>query len=220
MGFSSLVIIVLVLFTTCQHQTSAFVVVPSQHQPNVAYSFTSKRPMSSSSSSEEEQQQQADVVDLFENYTPGETKLLASKDTAVGSGEVFAKAGDVVTMKYEGRLLSNNEKFDGGTFSFKLGQGKVIRGWDEGLEGLQVGGKRTLKIPPNLAYGASGAGDGVIPPNADLVFDCELMSVASGPVAETIANLGLGLNVRTFLILSFILSVILPKFGIGEKGFI
>ena len=95
-----------------------------------------------------------------------------------------AKAGDSVAVHYTGWLYNDGEKgakFDssvdrGQTFSFPLGAGRVIKGWDEGVAGMQPGGKRTLIIPPDLGYGARGAG-GVIPPNATLMFDVELLGV-------------------------------------------
>jgi len=100
-------------------------------------------------------------------------------DQVVGTGEV-AKAGQTVSVHYTG-WLTNGTKFDssvdrGQPFSFPLGAGRVIKGWDEGVQGMNVGGKRKLTIPANLGYGARGAG-GVIPPNATLVFDVELLSV-------------------------------------------
>lgn len=100
-------------------------------------------------------------------------------DHVVGTGEV-AKAGQTVSVHYTG-WLTNGTKFDssvdrGQPFSFPLGAGRVIKGWDEGVQGMKVGGKRKLTIPANLGYGARGAG-GVIPPNATLVFDVELLSV-------------------------------------------
>lgn len=100
-------------------------------------------------------------------------------DQVVGTGEV-AKAGQTVSVHYTG-WLTNGTKFDssvdrGQPFSFPLGAGRVIKGWDEGVQGMKVGGKRKLTIPANLGYGARGAG-GVIPPNATLVFDVELLSV-------------------------------------------
>lgn len=123
------------------------------------------------------------TVDPFETYIPGEQTELVSKDFVVGTGE-SAKAGDVLNVEYKGQLMDASQKvFDEGTFSFKLGEGKVIPGWDKGLIGMQVGGKRTLKIPPNFAYGDRGAGD-VIPAKADLQFEVELLDLGDGPVAE------------------------------------
>jgi FKBP-type peptidyl-prolyl cis-trans isomerase len=85
-------------------------------------------------------------------------------------------------------------------------------------QGVKVGGKRVLRIPPTLAYGATGAG-GVIPPDADLEFECELKGIATGPVAEFIAKVGIGPNRMTGFLVLFLISIILPSFGIGEKGF-
>ena len=100
-------------------------------------------------------------------------------DIAVGSGPT-AVAGSVVKVHYTG-WLTTGEKFDssrdrGEPFSFPLGAGQVIKGWDEGVAGMKVGGKRQLRIPPELGYGARGAG-GAIPPNATLIFDVELLDV-------------------------------------------
>ena len=96
-----------------------------------------------------------------------------------GSGQA-AKASNTVEVHYTG-WLKDGTQFDsshdrGQAFSFRLGAGKVIKGWDEGVAGMKVGGKRTLVIPPELGYGARGAG-GVIPPNATLMFDVELLKV-------------------------------------------
>lgn len=101
------------------------------------------------------------------------------EDLVVGEGQAAA-IGDTVTVDYTG-WLEDGTKFDssldrGEPFSFTLGADEVIRGWDFGVEGMQVGGKRKLTIPPELGYGASGAGE-VIPPNATLVFEVELLSV-------------------------------------------
>jgi FKBP-type peptidyl-prolyl cis-trans isomerase FkpA len=100
------------------------------------------------------------------------------QDVQVGTGEV-ASAGDLVAVHYTGWLPDGTE-FDSsrnrGPFEFALGQGMVIPGWDEGVEGMREGGQRRLVIPSELAYGAQGAG-GVIPPNATLVFDVELLDV-------------------------------------------
>ena len=101
-------------------------------------------------------------------------------DLVVGDGEE-ARSGQTVSVNYRG-TLQNGREFDSsygrGPFSFPLGGGRVIKGWDEGVEGMRVGGKRKLVIPPDLAYGSRGAG-GVIPPNATLVFEVELLKVGN-----------------------------------------
>jgi peptidylprolyl isomerase len=104
-------------------------------------------------------------------------------DTQVGTGET-PKRGQICVMHYTGWLSENGakgRKFDssvdrGQPFEFPLGMQRVIAGWDEGVATMKVGGKRTLIIPPQLGYGARGAG-GVIPPNATLIFDVELLGV-------------------------------------------
>jgi peptidylprolyl isomerase len=108
---------------------------------------------------------------------------LQYEDTEVGTG-ALAAAGKTCVMHYTGWLWTDGtkgSKFDssrdhGSPFSFGLGQGQVIGGWDEGVAGMKVGGKRTLLIPPALGYGARGAG-GVIPPNATLLFEVELLDL-------------------------------------------
>jgi FKBP-type peptidyl-prolyl cis-trans isomerase len=99
-----------------------------------------------------------------------------------GGGGAAAKAGDSVEVHYTG-WLTDGTKFDssvdrGRPFGFKLGAGKVIKGWDEGVAGMKVGGKRKLTIPAALGYGARGAA-GVIPPNAVLVFEVELLKIVN-----------------------------------------
>ncbi len=104
---------------------------------------------------------------------------LIIEDLTVGNGAT-ASAGQYVSVHYTG-WLTNGQKFDSSVdrndpFEFKLGMGQVIAGWDQGVAGMQVGGKRKLTIPPDLAYGSRGAG-GVIPPNATLVFEVELLGI-------------------------------------------
>lgn len=120
-------------------------------------------------------------------YDGGRVAKLTITDLKVGTG-AEAKPGMVVQVNYTGWLYDQHakdkrgKKFDssldhGEPFSFTLGQGMVIKGWDEGVTGMRVGGKRLLLIPPELGYGAQGAG-GVIPPDASLVFEVDLLGVS------------------------------------------
>jgi peptidylprolyl isomerase len=121
-----------------------------------------------------------------DNFTMSETKLITTdsglqyEDLEVGQGDT-PETGNTVVVHYTGWLKDNNEKFDssvdrGEPFSFPIGLGYVIKGWDEGVATMKVGGKRRLTIPSDLGYGAVGAG-AAIPPNATLVFDVELLGV-------------------------------------------
>ncbi|MFA6120476.1 MAG: FKBP-type peptidyl-prolyl cis-trans isomerase [Sideroxydans sp.] len=124
-----------------------------------------------------------------QDITPMETSNvteLIKKDMTKGEG-AEVKAGQQVSVHYTGWLYdakgveNKGKKFDssrdrGTPFDFSLGAGEVIKGWDEGVQGMKVGGNRTLIIPPSMGYGKRGAG-GVIPPNATLVFDVELLGV-------------------------------------------
>ena len=121
-----------------------------------------------------------------ENMGHSNITTLMKTDDVTGNGH-DAVAGRRVTVHYtgwlydEGKADHKGKKFDssrdrGEPFAFRLGKGEVIRGWDEGVAGMKVGGRRTLTIPPDFGYGAQGAG-GVIPPNATLVFDVELLDV-------------------------------------------
>ena len=105
---------------------------------------------------------------------------LVIEDIVVGEG-AEAQSGQYVTVHYTGWLLDNGAKFDfskdrNDPFAFPLGAGHVIKGWDQGVVGMKVGGVRKLTIPAELGYGSRGAG-GVIPPNATLVFEVELLKV-------------------------------------------
>jgi FKBP-type peptidyl-prolyl cis-trans isomerase len=122
-------------------------------------------------------------VDAATNQVIEMPNGLKYTDTKTGDGAA-ATSGNKVSVHYTGRLYNNGAKgakFDssvdrGQPFQFTLGAHQVIAGWDEGVAGMKVGGKRTLIIPPELGYGARGAG-GVIPPNATLMFDVELLGV-------------------------------------------
>lgn len=100
-------------------------------------------------------------------------------DLKVGTGDE-AKKKKTVSVNYRGTFLDGtlfDQSYGKAPFSFRLGAGEVIKGWDEGVRGMKVGGKRKLVVPPELAYGKDGAG-GVIPPNATLVFEVELLGVS------------------------------------------
>ncbi len=124
------------------------------------------------------------------NSTPTSPSLnipFSATDLVVGTG-TEAVAGKTLRMYYSGWLYSagstenKGTRFDSNTgglgFSFVLGSGNVIQGWNQGITGMKVGGKRLLIIPPELAYGATGAGNGAIPGNATLIFEVELLGVA------------------------------------------
>jgi peptidylprolyl isomerase len=113
--------------------------------------------------------------------TPSGLKII---DVKVGTG-AMPKTGQTVVVNYTGWLYENGskgKKFDSSLdrnepFEFPIGRGQVIPGWDQGVATMRVGGKRTLIIPPDLAYGAGGAGGGLIPPNATLIFDVDLLAI-------------------------------------------
>ena len=106
--------------------------------------------------------------------------MLQIEDLQVGDG-AEAKAGQRVSVHYTG-WLTNGTKFDsskdrGRPFEFVLGAGQVIKGWDQGVAGMKIGGKRKLTIPPELGYGAQNVGGGLIPPNSTLLFEVELLAL-------------------------------------------
>ena len=105
---------------------------------------------------------------------------LQIEDLKVGTGPE-AKAGDTISVNYIG-ALENGAVFDasekhGGPATFQIGVGQLIKGWDQGIPGMRVGGKRKLIVPPSLGYGSQNVGNGLIPPNSTLVFEVELMAV-------------------------------------------
>lgn len=125
------------------------------------------------------------IAGCGEDITAADVPALQKVDVVVGTGAT-ATAGTTVTVHYTGWLYDEHtadhhgSKFDSSRdrnqpFTFELGAGDVIRGWDQGVEGMKVGGRRTLVIPSSLAYGTAGSGP--IPPNAALVFDIELLAV-------------------------------------------
>ncbi|MBI3653692.1 MAG: FKBP-type peptidyl-prolyl cis-trans isomerase [Acidobacteria bacterium] len=138
---------------------------------SIIYLLTSTRKSSSTTSTTSTSVAEFDNA----NTTASGLKYI---DEVVGTGD-SARAGQMVSVHYTG-TLTNGTKFDssrdrGQPYTFRLGTGVVIKGWDEGLLGMKVGGKRKLLIPPGLAYGAQGRPS--IPPNSTLIFDVELMSV-------------------------------------------
>ncbi|MEU7431747.1 FKBP-type peptidyl-prolyl cis-trans isomerase [Streptomyces sioyaensis] len=117
-------------------------------------------------------------IDFPEGPAPTELEIVDLKE---GDGPV-AKAGDTVSVHYVGVAFSTGEEFDaswnrGKPLQFQLGAGQVIAGWDKGVQGMKVGGRRRLTIPAHLAYGDRGAGGGLIAPGETLIFVCDLVSV-------------------------------------------
>lgn len=117
-------------------------------------------------------------IDFPEGDVPADLEI---KDIWEGDGAV-AKAGDYVKVHYVGVAFSTGEEFDaswnrGNPLEFQLGAGQVIAGWDQGVQGMKVGGRRRLTIPAHLGYGDRGAGGGVIAPGETLIFVCDLVSV-------------------------------------------
>jgi peptidylprolyl isomerase len=161
--------------TACQKRTEPAADATTEAAPAAAPTDTSQvdaiAPAAPAPSSKE-----AEVNDPELTTTPSGLKY---KDLTVGTGATAAK-GKTARVHYTGWLVDGT-KFDSSLdrnepFEFPVGGGRVIKGWDEGVAGMKVGGKRRLVIPADLGYGASGAG-GVIPPNATLVFEVELLDV-------------------------------------------
>ena len=163
----------------------------------------------------------APAADGFEVTMSG----LKFKDEVVGTGESPEK-GNVVKVQYTGWLAASDFKFDSSRdrnmpFSFTIGDGNVIPGWDEGVSTMKVGGRRTLLIPPRLAYGDQNIGEGLIPPNSELKFDVELLEVKAGALAGITAGLegsvggllgNFGANPFTFFAVLLVLVTVAPAF--------
>ena len=168
-------VIVVAQFTQQQPQTST-----DSLQTNAPQTTVSEVPVT---------QPETSTVPITDPQTPTMTDTsdyittssgLKYRDLEVGTGQT-PQTGQTVTVHYTG-TLTDGSKFDssldrGQPFKFSIGTGQVIKGWDEGVSSMKVGGKRELVIPPDLAYGAAGAG-GVIPPNATLNFEVELLGVS------------------------------------------
>lgn len=143
-----------------------------KHQPDVFAMMTGNSQTASVASSDDVEERLTDA------FSGKELSKLVIEDVRVGTGAAVTK-GDTVEVQYAGRLQDGTE-FDssykrGDTFSFKVGAGRVIAGWEEGLVGMQVGGERVLVIPASMAYGNRQVG--IIPPNSPLVFSIELLNI-------------------------------------------
>ena len=154
--------------------------VASNLNTNIATAETTKSTLVAQTASDLEPAETTEETntDMSENMTTTDSGLMY-EDLEVGTG-ALPTPGQAVTVHYTG-TLENGDKFDSSRdrnrpFSFTIGIGQVIKGWDEGVATMRVGGRRKLVIPPDLGYGARGAG-GVIPPNATLIFDVELLRV-------------------------------------------
>lgn len=152
------------------------------HQPKDNTSQTTPPPPSTADNScAGGTEANVEKLPLPDVYKPtGKVDQLQTTDLQQGTGQA-AKDGDCLIMKYYGTLASNGQKFDENYdtaegFRFKLGQGEVIQGWDQGLVGMKIGGVRRLVIPASLAYGSQGSGS-TIPPNSDLVFVVKLEKI-------------------------------------------
>mmetsp|Transcript_16119 Transcript_16119/g.18611 ORF Transcript_16119/g.18611 Transcript_16119/m.18611 type:complete len:227 (+) Transcript_16119:158-838(+) len=135
---------------------------------------------------------------------------LGINDVVLGSGDKATEDGDQVKVKYSGRILTSGVEFDNGMIYFTLGDNKVIKGWEQGLLGMKVGGKRIIQIPYELGYGEKGFA--VIPPKADLEFTIELDDIASNPVTKFASANELGNNPKTYVIgLVLFVAIFLPQ---------
>ena len=172
----ALIIIALVIlgFVLSRNKTIA---PTSEKQINVQSEIDKLKKDQNISSQSASQSSQGSTVTNNNNAKPMQLEI---KTTQPGTGERVVKNGDTISVHYTGKLVDGT-KFDssvdrGIPFTFIVGAGQVIKGWEQGFIGAKVGEKRTLTIPSDLGYGASGAGS-TIPPNATLIFDVELVSI-------------------------------------------
>jgi len=197
----------LVAFVATITTTNAFVVVTPRATTSTSTITThSTVPHSQSFAtrlyeSSTDTETEVDAFDAYQMQSP--SQKLATRDIIVGTGDAI-QPNDILKVEYSGKLMATGESFGEGQFEFQYGASSgVIKGWDQGIAGMNVGGKRMLKIPPSLGYGAKGAGK-KIPPNSDLEFEVEILSKSEGAVAEFLYKTGLGLNVRTGGMLFFL----------------
>jgi hypothetical protein len=128
---------------------------------------------------------EADVPSPYDAYEPGQA-VIAIKDVTLGTGE-GAKEGDTVVVSIVGKVYQSGMQFAmNDDFSFELGAGKAFPGFDDGLAGAKVGGRRLLRVPPALAFGTTGST--TIPPNSDLEFECEIKEIARDSMAKMMAQ--------------------------------
>lgn len=152
-------------------------------------------------------------VDPFDTYEVGNPQQdLAIRDVSIGSGDAIQEK-DLIRIQYTGRLMSNGNQFGEGDIKIMVGEpDRVMLGWTQGIKGMKVGGKRTLRIPPRLGYGRRSSGD-AIPPNSDLEFDIEITEKDDGALAPFLYKTGLGFNVKTGGLLFFtVFLAVSPKF--------
>lgn len=174
MVFFGMAFVVLALFIWNQESKGTIKRVPTSQQEGIVIPTSSSNGQTEQDISPTIESTRAVTDDIIEDV-----KELKIEDIKIGIGDE-AVSGKKVTVNYLG-YLTNKTKFDssydrGEPFSFNLGAGQVIKGWDQGVVGMKVGGKRKLTIPSDLGYGPSGAG-GSIPPNATLIFEVELLKV-------------------------------------------
>lgn len=134
--------------------------------------------------------QQVDVDDPFDSYQPGQATI-ATKDIVIGVEGEPAALGDVLTVELFGSLYPSYTKFVKiSKYSFELGAGQTMPGFDKGLMGIKKGGKRLLRVPPTLAFGDRGSSEGRVPPNADLEYNVTVTAIATSDIDKAIAKIG------------------------------